>query len=106
MSASDGIAVCANCGRELPEGHTDPAGWCAECRQEVVRRATIIAHALAGVSSIAMALWVISVLNPGPRFVLLWLMLTGAIYYLVYKLARRVSFEVIQTRGVRPPKED
>ena len=106
MTSGEETATCANCGREWPAASFDPAGWCAQCRREVVRRATVIAHALAGVAAVIAGLWVIAMVRPGPRFVVVWLVLVGLVYFVLYKLARRVAFEVIRSRGVRPPESE
>lgn len=99
-------AACANCRRDVPASSLDPSGWCAACRREVVRRATVVAHVVGGLGGLLAGLWVVMVVKPGPRFVLIWLILVAAIYFILYKLARRVSFEVVRSRGVRPPDED
>jgi hypothetical protein len=106
VSGAEETAPCGNCGRERPTSSIDPAGWCAECRREVVRRATVIAHALGGIAAVIAGLWVILVVQPGPRFIVVWLVLVGLIYFVLYKLARRVAFEVIRSRGVRPPEAE
>lgn len=93
---------CENCGVEHPAVDLDPGGWCAECRAIVVRRATLIARLLAILGSLLVGLWVATVIEPGSRFALGWVLIVVAVYYLLYKLARRVSFEVIRSRGVRP----
>lgn len=106
MTEANDVRACGNCHREFPAPSLDRSGWCTACRHEVVRRATLIARILAGVGGVLTGIWVVMVAEPGSRFVLMWLILVGAVYYILYKLVRRVSFEVIQSRGVRPPKED
>ena len=106
MSSNEEVATCSNCGRTVPASDVDGEGWCGDCRREVIRRATVIAHVLGGVAAVVTGIWIVAVVDPGPRFVLVWLVLVGAIYFLLYKLARRVSFEVIRSRGVRPPAEE
>lgn len=106
MTETAEVATCGNCGREVPAASLDPEGWCAECRREVVRRATVIAHALGGIAAVLTGLWVVMVVEPGPTFVILWLLLVGLVYFVLYKIARRVAFEVIRSRGVRPPETD
>ena len=97
---------CANCQRERPATELDALGWCVACRREVVRRATLIAHLLGGLAGVVVGLWIIMVVQPGPRFMLAWLVLVGLVYFVLYKLARRVSFEVIRSRGVPAPEEE
>ena len=106
MTTAEETVTCANCGREVPASSVDPATWCADCRRVVVRRATVIAHVLGGIAAALVAVWVVMVVEPLARFVLVWAVLVGLVYYIVYKLARRVAFEAIRTRGVRPPRED
>ena len=84
----------------------DAAGWCPLCRRDVVRRATLIARVIAGLGAVAVGLWVVMIIRPGPRFLLLWLLLIGATYFFLFTLTRRVSFEVIRSRGVPPPEEE
>jgi hypothetical protein len=106
VTATEETVTCANCGRLTPGSSVDPAGWCADCRREVVRRATVIAHALGGVAAVLGGVWVVMVVEPGARFVLVWAVLVGLIYFVLYKLARRVAFEAIRSRGVRPPQSE
>lgn len=106
MTVDEPRARCANCGREVPAVDLDPGGWCATCRAEVVRRATLIARIIGGLGALMVGLWVVVVVLPGARLLLIWLLLVAAVYFLLYKLARRVSFEVIRSRGVPPPEED
>lgn len=106
MTEPEAVATCGNCGREVPASSLDPEGWCADCRREVVRRATVIAHGLAGIAAVLAGLWVVMVVMPGPSFVVVWLVMVGLVYFVLYKLARRVAFEVIRSRGVRPPQTD
>jgi hypothetical protein len=106
VSAPNERGRCGNCDREVSAAELDAAGWCAACRAEVVRRATVSAHVLGGVGGLLAGLWVIMVVQPGPRFVVVWLLLVAAIYFILYKLARRVAFEVFRARGVRPPEEE
>ena len=98
--------TCVNCRRERPAADLDAFGWCSACRTEVVRRATLIAHLLGGLAGIAVGLWIVLVIQPGPRFTVAWLVLVGLTYFVLYKLARRVSFEVVRSRGVPPPEEE
>jgi hypothetical protein len=106
VTGDDETGPCANCRRVRPATDLDAFGWCSDCRKEVVRRATLIAHLLGGLAGVAVGLWIIMVVQPGPRFMLAWLVLVGLTYFILYKLARRVSFEVIRSRGVPPPAEE
>jgi hypothetical protein len=106
VSDSEERGVCANCGREVPATEIDPEGWCGTCRREVVRRATIIAHLLGGLAAVAGGTWIVMGVQPGPRFVLVWIVLLGVVYFFLFKLGRRVAFEAIRARGVRPSREE
>lgn len=105
MTAAEETVVCANCGREHPATEMDPAGWCAGCRREVVRRATIAAHGMAALAALLTLAWVVMLVQP-ERFVVVWMLLVGLVYFVLYKLVRRVAFEVIRGRGVTPPDSD
>ena len=106
MTGSAETGRCVNCQRERPAADLDALSWCAACRREVVRRATLVAHLLGGLGGVAVGLWIVMVVQPGPRFMLAWLVLVGFTYFILYKLARRVSFEVIRSRGVPVPEEE
>jgi len=97
---------CANCGRSRLATELDAERWCERCRREVVRRATVAAQILGGVGAAAMGLWIILVLRPGPRFMLVWVILAGFVYFILFTLTRRVAFEVFRSRGVHAPEED
>ena len=106
MSTAEEQGSCGNCGRRRAVSDLDGAGWCGLCRQMVVTRATFIAHTVAGLVALAVAIWIVMGVHPGPRFVLVWAILIGAIYFFLFRLTRRVAFEVVRTRGVRPPEEE
>lgn len=106
MTESGAIGRCGNCRREREAGDLDALGWCSDCRHEVVRRATLVAHLLGGLGAVVVGLWVVTVIQPGARFMLVWVVLVGLTYFVLYKLARRVAFEVIRSRGVPPPEEE
>lgn len=77
--------------------------WCQSCRQVVIRHANLWARGLGLLAGLATALWVVLGIGPSPRFPLvLWLVLIVAVYYFTMKIVRRIAFEVIRARGVRP----
>lgn len=100
------IGACPNCRRPLREGEADNAGWCGTCRRTVVRRSTWSAHVVASLAAI-LALWlIVSTVRPAERTALIWLILLAGLYFVLFRLARRVAFELIRGRGVPPPREE
>jgi hypothetical protein len=98
--------VCPNCGRTRVGETPDPAGWCAACRGEVVRRATRMAR-VAAVLAAALAALVLGWTGAfSSLFMVGWLALAALVVYGVFKVARRVAFDVVRSRGVTPPPED
>ena len=106
MTGDAETVACRNCGRRVSEASVDPDGWCNACRKEVVRRATLVARIVALLGALLVGLWVAAVSRPDSRLLMLWLLLIAVVYFVLYKLARRVAFEVIRSRGVRAPVED
>ncbi len=78
--------------------------WCNGCRAVVIRRATLAARIIGALALAAAATWVFAVVAPGPRSLIVWLVLLGAVYFIVYKITQRVAFEIIRSRGVPPPE--
>jgi len=102
VSAAPREEACRNCGRPYPAAELDRAGWCERCRRVVVRRASILARIAAAVAAVGILAVVLLVVQP-VRFVMVWLVLAGVLTFVVYKLAQRVAFEIIRSRGVPPP---
>ena len=106
MSETAPVAACPNCGRVRPAEELGPRGWCTACRREVVRRARKVAIAV-GVLAAAATIAVIAALYAAiPRFLIGWVVLVAAVYFVTFRLAQRVAFEVIRGRGVPPPTDD
>jgi hypothetical protein len=101
---TEGEARCENCGRPAASA-LDAAGWCARCRAVVVRRATIFARIAAALVVLLGGWLLLAVVHPGARSLILWLILLGALCLLVYRLVRRVAFELVRSRGVPPPPD-
>ena len=103
--ASAGPAACPNCGRPHPRESLDARGWCPECRAAVIARARpwgIAAGVLAGVASLVA---IVLLVSPTLRIpVVVWVVVAGAIYFVTFRVVRRVAFEVIRGRGVPPPR--
>ena len=104
MTAHAPHAACRQCGRESADGKADAAGWCAECRAGVVRRATPLALAVAAVFAV---LYLVVLAWTGglqsTNFVVFWLALGALLSFATYKIARRVAFDVIRSRAARSP---
>ena len=94
---------CRNCRQPRDETDLDAYGWCEACRAVIIRRATLAARFVAVLGASGFGIWVFSAAEPGPRSLIFWLVLIVAVYYVLYKLTQRVSFEIIRSRGVPPP---
>ena len=104
MSDAPAEAACRNCAQPRDATTLDQFGWCQRCRAIVIRRATLAARVVAALGLAGAAYWVFAVVDPGPRSLIVWLILLVAVYGLLYKVTQRVAFEVIRARGVRPPE--
>jgi uncharacterized membrane protein len=104
MSETGQPATCRNCGHELHDGQeADHHGWCPACRRVVVRRAGWLAIPPALVV-LAAYLWVIDHFGLWQStFVIIFLVLGVALAWVAWKVARRVLFDVVRARGVKPP---
>ena len=98
-------AACHNCRRAREATSLDQFGWCERCRRVVIRRATLSARIVAALGLAGGAFWVFTVIDPGPRSLIVWVILLVAVYGLLYKVTQRVAFEVVRSRGVTPPPE-
>ena len=98
-------APCRNCRRPREATSLDQFGWCERCRGVVIRRATLAARLVAALGLAIAAYLVFSEIDPGPRSLIVWLVLLVAMYGLLYKVTQRVAFEMIRSRGVAPPPE-
>lgn len=102
MSKPHPQSACRNCGREIAEGRADPAGWCAECRGAVVRRATPIAFGVAllvAVVYLSLLTWAGGL--ESTSFVIFWLALGAFAVFGAFKVARRVAFDLVRSRITR-----
>jgi hypothetical protein len=100
------LLECRNCGREVSRLDVDRQRWCGECRDVVVRRATVWARLSALLVTGAVIIWIATGVLTTQRFLVLWMLLVAAMYLLIYKIVRRIAFEVIRSRGVPPPEPD
>lgn len=98
--------VCRNCGRLRPPEELDDQRWCGACRQRVIPRSALWARLIAFGITLLVGAWVLFSVRP-TRFVVVWMVILGATYVVASKIAQRVAFEVIRSRGVPPaPEED
>lgn len=97
-------AVCRNCARPFPAGELDAFAWCEDCRAVVIRRATVAAWIAVAVVAQVTALILFSLVTPDPRYLIVWIILILAVALATFKIAQRVAFEAIRSRGVPPPK--
>jgi hypothetical protein len=95
--------TCRNCGLDYPESRVDARRWCDRCRGEVIRRARLAGRLAGIITALALMAWIFAVVGPGSRFLVGWMALVVATYVFVSNLSRRVAFEVIRGRGVKPP---
>ena len=100
MSPAEHPGACRNCGRDLEGEKPDAAGWCEECRAEVVRRANVQAWVTVGVLALPVLVVFARTGLFTNRLVVVWIALAAAFLFLVFKVARRVAFEAIRSRGV------
>jgi hypothetical protein len=102
---SEEEARCENCGRPAARSGLDDAGWCERCRAAVIRRATIYARGAAALLFLLGGWLLVAFVHPGARSLILWLILLCALCLLVYRLVRRVAFELVRSSGVPPPPD-
>ncbi|HEX2184981.1 MAG TPA: hypothetical protein VHN78_05700 [Chloroflexota bacterium] len=92
--------VCRNCGR-TEEGERPPHGLCRTCRAAVVRRSTVLA-VLPALALAALYVWLLSFFDMWEsRFMIVWIALGVALVWFAFKVARRVLFDVVRSRGVK-----
>ena len=97
----EGPFDCRNCGRTVAGEKPDANGLCQACRAEVVRRSTALA-VLPALVVAALYVWLLSFFDMWEsRFVVLWIVLGFALAYFAFKVARRVLFDVVRSRGVK-----
>lgn len=89
---------CSKCGRSIRGQKADDEGWCAACRAELIRQSTRRAY-LPAAAVAAAFLWLLwwSGLLESPLMAF-WVALGGVLTFVVYKVARRVLFELLRGR--------
>jgi hypothetical protein len=89
---------CRKCGKHFTGEKPDDAGWCQACRAELIRRSTRQAYVPAVVvAGLYLALLWWSGLLETP-LAAVWLVLGAVFAFVAYKVARRVSFDLLRGR--------
>jgi F0F1-type ATP synthase assembly protein I len=103
MSSEVESFTCRQCADEVAGETADRRGWCKACRRKVVRRAGGLA-VIPAVLVAAGYYWLIDRYDLfKSNFLMIWIALGVAIGYVVFKIARRVLFDVIRARTARRP---
>jgi hypothetical protein len=98
--SEDPETACARCDRTVPTERLDGSGWCAECRETMVRRATLAARAAVVVVAVALILVLFALLRASPQFLVLWIVLVLGACFVLFNVVRRVTFELFRARSV------
>jgi hypothetical protein len=94
---------CRNCGHTITGEEADRNGWCKACRALIVRRSAALA-VLPALLVLGLYLWLLSHFGLfQSTFLIVWIALGVALAYVAFKVARRVLFDVLRNRGVKPP---
>ena len=94
---------CRNCGHRVTNETADNQGWCKACRGVVVKRSSAWA-VIPAVVVVAAYLWMLGYFGLfNSVFMIVWIALGAALGWVAFKVARRVLFDVIRNRGVKPP---
>lgn len=94
---------CRNCGHRMTDEPPDHHGWCKACRAVVVKRSAAWA-VLPALLIVGAYVWVLSRFGMfESMFVIVWIALGIGLGWVMFKIARRVLFDVIRNRGVKPP---
>jgi hypothetical protein len=103
MSDAGESFTCRNCGRAVAGETPDRNGWCRACRRVVVRRSAALAI-LPALVVLVLYGWLLAAFGLfGSTFLMVWIALGVGLAYIAFKVARRVFFEIIRARGVKPP---
>jgi len=97
---------CANCGHRVTGEAADHDGWCKACRGALVKRASTWA-VFPALVVVGLYLWLLGSFDMfDSMFVIVWIALGVALGWVAFKVARRVLFDVIRSRGVKPAATD
>lgn len=104
MSDAGETFTCRNCGDHMNEAAApDHHGWCKGCRAVVVKRSSAWAL-IPAVLLVAAYVWMLGYFGLfDSMFVIVWIALGLGLGWVAFKVARRVLFDVIRNRGVKPP---
>ncbi|HEX8245121.1 MAG TPA: hypothetical protein VF541_16540 [Longimicrobium sp.] len=106
MSDAGESSDCRNCGHSISGEDADRNGWCKACRAVLVRRSAMWA-VLPALVVVGLYLWMLGYFGMfKSTLVIVWIALGAALAYVTFKVARRVLFDVIRSRGVKPPTAD
>jgi hypothetical protein len=98
--------TCRNCGHRVTGEAADHFGWCKACRGTVVKRSSTWAI-LPTLVVVGLYLWLLGYFGLfDSMFVIVWIALGAGLAWVAFKVARRVFFDVIRSRGVKPPADD
>ena len=98
-AADEPLRRCAVCGTEAEEGALDDAGWCAACRETLVRRSGRWALLPAAVVALLYAWLVVWVKLMQSPLMIFWVALGLVLAFVAYKVGRRVAFDVLRDRA-------
>jgi hypothetical protein len=79
--------------------------WCTACRAEVVRRSANWARAAGILVTLLVAVWIATLMRSS-RFLMAWMLMLAACYFLVSKIVQRVAFEIIRSGRVAVSHEE
>jgi hypothetical protein len=103
MSQASESFDCRNCGHHVTGEAADHHGWCKACRAALVRRSGYLA-VLPALVVLGLYLWMLDYFGLwNSTFLIVFMALGLALAYVAFKVARRVLFDVIRARGVKPP---
>jgi hypothetical protein len=90
---------CRVCGHQFGENDKpDAAGWCSTCRARLVSRSTRVAWAPAVIFGLLYGYLLVWGGLLESRFMVVWIALGVALSWVMFKVARRVAFDVIRGR--------
>lgn len=90
---------CRSCGRGVRGQKPGHEGWCDACRARLIHaagRQAYLPAAVAGAAWLWLLWWTGLLESPLMAF---WLALGAVIAYIIYKVARRVMFDVLRGRA-------
>src|SRR5690348_15879741 len=103
MSDAPESFTCRNCGHHVTGEKADHIGWCKGCRTALVKRSSLFA-VIPALVVVGLYLWMLNYFGLFRSvFVIVFNALGAALGWVAFKVARRVFFDVIRSRGVKPP---